>query len=136
MIVSRPLLVIFSVAEFHMNFNFNIIVLCVVLPSILIIANPDISSLNGASTLIIFCSFGFSNMHSFGKIGKDLVIKLKQQCHEFLTPSSSNIFLLHRTKSTFSWISDTSVYISNLCACMSIIMEIMNKMLTNCPLPT
>ena len=71
-----------------MNFNFNFIVLCVILSSILIIANPDISYINGASTLINFCSFGFSNMHSFGKIGKDLFRKLKQKSHEFITPSN------------------------------------------------
>ena len=135
MIVSGPLLVISSVAEFHVNFNFSIIV-CVVLSSILIIASPDISSMNGASTFISFCSFGFSNMHSFGKIGKDLFRKFKQQSQEFITPSSSNIFLIPRTRSMFSWFSDTSMYISNLCQCMSICMGIMNKMLTNCPFPT
>ena len=80
MIVSRPLLVISSVGEFHMNFNFNIILLCVILSSILLIASPDISSINGASTLISFCSFGFSNMPpSSGKTGKDLFRNLKQQ---------------------------------------------------------
>ena len=52
MIVSRPLFVMSSIATFHMNFNFNIIKLCVVLSSVLIIARPGISSMNGASTLI------------------------------------------------------------------------------------
>ena len=83
MIVSKPLLIIASVAEFHMNFNLRIIVLCVVLSSILIIASPDISSINGASTFINFCFLGFSTIHSFGKIGKDLFRKLKQQSCEF-----------------------------------------------------
>ena len=45
MIVSQPLLVISSVAEFHMNFNLSIIVLCVVLSSILIMASHDIPSI-------------------------------------------------------------------------------------------
>ena len=136
MFVSRQLLVISSIAEFHMNFNFNIIVLCVVLSSILIIASPDISSVNSASTLISFCSFGFSKMCSFGKIGKDLLRKLKQQSHKFIKSSNSNIFIIPISRSMFSWISDTSMYISNLCPCMSIIMGIMNKTLTNCPFPT
>ena len=58
--------------------------------------------MNGASTLISFCSFGLSNMHSFGKIGRDLFKKLKQQSHEFTTLSSSKLFLFPKTKSTFS----------------------------------
>ena len=101
MIVSRPLLGISSIDEFHVNFNFDIIVLCVILSSILIIASPDIASMNGASTLISFCSFNFSNMDSFWKIGKDLFRKLKQQSHEFVTHSDSNIFFIPRKKSTF-----------------------------------
>ena len=39
---------------------------------------------------------------------------LKQHSHEFITPSNSNTFLLPKTKSTFSCISDTWVYTSNL----------------------
>ena len=89
--------------------------------------------MNSASTLISFCSFDFSNMHYFGKIGKDLFRKVKQQSHEFITPSSSNIFLIPRTRSMFSWISDTSVYILNLCPCIT---GIMKKTLTNCPFTT
>ena len=111
MIVSKPLLVTFNVAEFSVNFNLSIIVLCVVFPSTLIIANPDISSINGASTFINLCSFGFNTMCSFQKIGKDLFRKLKQQSCEFMTPSNSNIFLIPKTKSMFSCISDTKVYI-------------------------
>ena len=76
-IMSKPFLFISSVAEFHMNFNLSIIVLCVILSIILIIANPDSSSINGASTFINFCSLGFSTIHSYGKMGKDLVRKLK-----------------------------------------------------------
>ena len=102
MIVSNPLLFIYSVAEFCMNFNLNIIVLCVVLSSIWIIDNPDISSINGASILINFCSLGFSTICAFEKIGRDLFMKVKLQSYEFITPSNSNIFLIPNTKSMFS----------------------------------
>ena len=134
--VSRPLFVISNIAKFHVNFNLSIIVLCVFLSNTFIIANPDISSINGASTFINLCSFGFNTTHSFGKIGMDLFRKLKQQSHEFITPSNSNILLIHNTKSTFSCISDTNVNILNLCPCMSTIISIMNNTLTNCPFPT
>ena len=103
MILSKPLLVMPSVVEFHMNFNLSIIVLCVVLSSILIIASPDISSMNGASTFINFCSLGFSTICSFGKMGKESRFRfwfrmLRQQSHEFIRPSNSKIFLIPRTK--------------------------------------
>ena len=75
-------------------------------------------------------------MPSFGKISMDLFKKLKQQSHEFITPSNSNIFLIAKTKSTFSCISDTKVYISNLCPCISTIIGIMNNTLMSCPFPT
>ena len=91
MIVSKPLLVISNIAEFHMNLNLSIIVLCLVLSSTLIIADPDSSSINGASTFINLFSFGFNTMHSFGK----------------MTLPNSNIFLIPKTKSMFSCISDT-----------------------------
>ena len=132
-IVSKPLLAVSNVDEFHMNFILSIIVLCVFLSSISIIANPNISSINGASTIINLCSFGFNTMHSFGTIGMELFKKLKQQSHEFITPSNSNIFLIPRTKSMLSCISDTKVYILNLCPCISTVIGIMNKMLMNCP---
>ena len=60
--------IFYNVAEFCMNFKLSIIVLCVVLSSTIIMANPDISSINGASTLIDFCTFGFNTIHSFGKL--------------------------------------------------------------------
>ena len=87
-IVSKPLLVISHVVEFSMNINLSIIVLCVVLSSILIIASLDISAINGAYTFISFCSLGFNTIHSFEKMDKDLFRKLKQQAHEFITPST------------------------------------------------
>ena len=72
----------------------------------------------------------------YGKIGKDLFKKLKQQSHKFMTPSIYNIFLIPKTKSMFSCISDTKVYILSLCPCISTIIGIMNKSLMNCPFPT
>ena len=67
-------------------------VLEVLTSRILIIAKPDISSMNGADTLINFCSLGFMMMHSIGNMGRDLFKNLKQQFHEFITPSNSNTF--------------------------------------------
>ena len=119
-----------------MNFYLSIIVLCVVLSSTLIIANPDMSSTNGSPTFIRFCSFCFNTMHSFGKISKDLFKKLKQQYYKFITPCNSNILLIPRTRSMLSCISDTKVYNSNLCLYISTINSIMNKTLMNCPFPT
>ena len=40
----------------------------------------------------------------------DLFKKLKQLSHEFITPSNLNTFLIPKTKSMFSHISDTKVY--------------------------
>ena len=54
------------------------------------------------------------------KMGKDLFKKLKQQSCEFIVPSISNKFLIPNTRSMFSWISDTGVFISNLCPGMCI----------------
>ena len=119
-----------------MNFNLSNIVLYEVLCGTLVIANPDILPVNGASTFISYCSFGFITIHSFGKTGKDLCRKLKQQSCEFMAPSNSNIFLILETMSTFLCISDTKVYISNLCPCMSTIIGILNKTLTNCLFPS
>ena len=67
MIVSRPLFIMSNVARFHVNFNLSTIVLCTFLSRILIIANPDISSINGTSTFINLCSFGFNTMHCLEK---------------------------------------------------------------------
>ena len=106
------------------------------LSNILIMAIPDSSSMNGASTFIHFCPLGFNTMFSFGKNGIDLFKKLKQQSHELTIPSGSNIFLTPKPKSTFSCISDTNVYISNLCPCISAIIGIMNKTLANYPFLT
>ena len=77
-----------------MTFSLSIIVICMFLSSTLIIANPEISYMNGASTLINLCSFGFNTTCFLGKIGMDLFKKLKQQSPEFITPSNTNIFLI------------------------------------------
>ena len=73
---------------------------------------------------------------SIGKIGNDLFKNLKQQSLEFITPSNLKTFFMPKTKSTFLWISETNVYILNLCPCMSIITGIMNNTLTYWPFPT
>ena len=66
----------------------------------------------------------------------DLFKKLRHESHESITPSSSNRFLIPRTRSTFSCISETSVKISNLCFCIVMITGIRNNTPTYCPLPT
>ena len=85
-----------------MSFNFIIIVLCMILSSILTIVSPDILSINGASTFINFCTYGLNTMCSLGKKCRDLFKKLKQQSHEYITPSNLTMFLIPRTKSKFS----------------------------------
>ena len=64
-------------------------------------------------------------------MGKDLFKKLKQQSCEFITPSNSETILIPNTRSMHSWISDTNLYISNICPCISTINAIMNETLTN-----
>ena len=66
-----------NIAKFHVDFNFNIIVLCVSLSSIFTVAKPEILSINGASTLTKFSSFGFKIIFAFGNKGIDLFKKLK-----------------------------------------------------------
>ena len=91
-----------KVAEFHMNFNFIISVICVTPSNILTIASPNILSINGASTVITFCYLGFRTLHSFGKIARDLFKKLKQQSHVYMTASKANTFLSPKMKSAVS----------------------------------
>ena len=112
--VSELLFPTSSSTKFHVNFNFNIIVLCISLSNIFTIVKHEISPINGASTLTNFCSFGFKIIFSFGNRGIDLFKKLKQYSPKFITPSYLNTFLIPKTKSTFSCIFDTRVYISNL----------------------
>ena len=112
--VSELLFVISNITKFHVNSNFNIIILCISLSSIFTIAKPEISSINGVSTLTNFCSFGFKIIFSFGNRGIDLFKNLKQHSHEFITPSSSNMFLIPKTKFTFLCIYDIRLYTPNL----------------------
>ena len=86
--------------------------------------NPNILSMNGACTFINLCSYGFNTILSFGKNGIDLFKKLKQQSHKIIMPSNSNISLIPKTMSTFSWISNTNIYISTLCPCISTIISL------------
>ena len=72
-------------------------------------ANPEISSINGAFTFINFCLLGFKIMQFSGNMGTGLLRNLKQQSLEFITPSSSNTFFIPKTKSMFSLISDGNV---------------------------
>ena len=130
------LFVISNIAKFPVNFTFNIIVLCVSLSNIFTIAKPEISSTNGASTLINFYSFGFKIIFSFGKKDIDLFKKVKQHSHEFITPSISNTFLIPKTISTFLCILDTKVYTLNLWLCISTNIGITKSILTYSPFPT
>ena len=98
-----------NTAVLCVNFNYINMVLYALPSRILIIAKHDIPSMNEAVTLINFCSLGFKTTHSFGNMGRDLFRNLKQQSHEFITPSNLNIFLIPKTRSAFSWISETRV---------------------------
>ena len=100
--VSVPLFVMSNIALFHMNFNFINRVLWIPLSNILIMANPEISSNNGAFTFINFCSSGFKIVQLSGNMGTDLFKNLKQQFLEFITPSNSNAFIMPKIKSIFS----------------------------------
>ena len=70
--ISKPLFITSSIAKFHANLSFSIIVFCAFLSNILAIANPEIDSTNDASIFINFCSFSFSTICSFAKKGIDL----------------------------------------------------------------
>ena len=96
-------------ALFCINFNFNKRVLWVPPSNILTMANPEISSINGAFTFINFCSLDFKIVHFSGNMGTDLFKNLKQSSQEFITSSNLNTFFILKTKSTFSWISDTNM---------------------------
>ena len=99
-------------------------------------AMPDIFSKKGDSIVMCFCSFGFTSSSSLAKNSIHLCKKLKQESLESIMPSSSNRFLIPKTKSTFSCISETNVKISNLCFCIVITTWITNRTPTYCPFPT
>ena len=117
-----------------MNISFINRALWVTPSNILTIANPNISSINESVTFINFCSLGFRITWSIEKIGNDLFKNLKQQSwiyHSFQLKT----FFIPKTKSTFLCISETNVYISNLCLCISIITGMMNSTLMYWPFP-
>ena len=120
-------LVTFSVALSLMNFSFIVSVICSFTSHNFVMAIPDIFSINRASTMISFYSLGFTCTFSLGKKGMDLFKKLIQESCESITPSNSKMFLIPKTKSTFSWISDTKVNTPNLCSCMVKITGITNN---------
>ena len=89
-------------ATFHVNFTFKTVTVSIHLSNNLTMTKPEISSKNGGSTIISFCSLGFCIIFSFGNVGTDLFKKLKQHSHELITPSNSNTFLIPKPRSTFS----------------------------------
>ena len=101
-------------AEFLTNLVLSINVLSALLSHILIMTNPDISSMIGVSILVNLCSLGFNITYSFGKKFISLSKKLKHDSLESIIPSNSNMLLISRTDSTCPCISHTKVNISNL----------------------
>ena len=71
-------------ATFYTNLTFNTVTLLVDLSYNLTMDKPEISSRNGASTFINFCSFGFNIIFSFGNMVTNLFKKLKQHSHELI----------------------------------------------------
>ena len=92
--------------------------------------------MKSALIFIKHCFFGFNIICSLGKNCIGLFRKLKHDSYEFIIPSSSNMFFIPGTKSTFTCISDPYVNISNLGLHMSITIGIMNRTLTYCQFPT
>ena len=64
---------------------------------------------------------------SHGNIGIDLLKNLKLDSLVSITPSNSNKFLISKTISTLSNISETKVNNSNLCPFISTVTGITNK---------
>ena len=124
MTMSKLLFVICSVDTFHVNFNLSIIVFCAFISNTLIMARPDISSINDASTFINFCSLGFKTMHSLGKIGINLFKKLKQQSLELVMPFNSNMFLIPKL-CLHSHVFLILTYISQICACVYLLLLVL-----------
>ena len=91
--VSFPAFFMSKTALLHINFSFINRVLLVFPSIILIIANPEISSINRALTFTSFCSSGFNIISFFGYIGTDLFKNSNLQSLEFITPSNSSTFL-------------------------------------------
>ena len=66
--VSLQLFVTSNIAKFHVNLSISISVFCTFLSNILTITNPEISSTNGASIFINFCSFAKNGINLFKKL--------------------------------------------------------------------
>ena len=103
--------------------------LCVNLSNNFIIAKLGILS-GGASIFTIVHSPGLRITFSFGNNGNDLFKSENSTLVELNTPSNSNMFLIPSTKSTLPWISETKVYISNLCPAISTITRMMKSTVT------
>ena len=111
-IVPVEVLVIYNIAEFLTNFMFSIIIISTFLSDIFTITNPDISSMEDTFILINLCSLGLNIIYSFRKHGVNLFKELKHDYLEMSIPSTSNIYFIPRTKSTFSCIPETAIDIS------------------------
>ena len=85
-----------------MNFSLIIFVAYSFMSKIFTVAIPDSYSTKGVSITTIFCILGAIYTTVTGKNGIDLLRKLKQESHESITPSSSKIFFIPKTKSTLS----------------------------------
>ena len=85
-----------------MNFSLIMLVACSFMSKIFTMAIPDSPSTKGASIKTILCIFGAISTAITEKNGIKLLRKLKQESHESITPSSSNIFFIPITKSTLS----------------------------------
>ena len=62
--------------------------------------------------LTAFVLLVLNTICSLGNMGIDLFKKLKQHSHEFITPSNLNTFLMPKTVSTCSHVSQILMYIS------------------------
>ena len=91
--VSFPVFFMSKTALLHINFSFINRVLLVFPSIILIIANPEISSINRDLTFTRFCSSSFNIISFSGYMGTDLFKNSNLQSLEFITPSNSNTFL-------------------------------------------
>ena len=104
-----------SITIHCINLTFNIIALWVDLSGSFIIAKLEILSKNGTSIFISFCTFGFNTVSPLRNMDIDLFKKLKQHSHEFITLSNFNTFLIPKTISMSSCISDTNGVYFKIC---------------------
>ena len=78
--VSLPAFLMSKTALLHVNVSFINRVLLVFPSIILIIANTEILSINGALTFASFCSSGFNIISFSGYIGTDLLCTAGAMC--------------------------------------------------------